>query len=168
MGLCWAGQKLKMKEKYIKKAKPYWEGGNPLKAGELLYERIRQNHRPLWALEVLELCMPLTKGIIEIDELCNIIRNPNRWAEAHEAFSSIRELTLNTEDSSSDRIYTGVLYLAENVAKVTYNASGEPAPFDYNSGCRIVSNLRYIVDQLGDRAFENKAWYVVSCEKHST
>jgi len=157
-----------MKEKYIKEAKPYWEGGDPLKAGELLYEHIRQNHRPLWALEVLELCMHLTKGIAEIDELCNIIRSPNRWAEAHEAFSSVRELTLKTEDSSSDPIYTGVLCLAENVAKVTYNASGEPAPFDYNSGYRIVSNLRYIVDQLDDKAFENKAWYVVSCEKYST
>jgi len=157
-----------MKEKYIKEAKPCWEGGDPLKAGELLYEHIRQRHRPLWALEVLELCMPLTKGIPEIDELCNIIRNPNRWTEAKEAFSSVRELTLETEDSSSDTIYTGVLYLAENVAKVTYNASEEPAPFDYNSGYRIVSNLRYIVDQLGDKTFENKAWYVVSCEKHST
>jgi len=157
-----------MMKKYIKEAKPYWEGGDPLKAGELLYEHIRQNYRPLWALEVLELCIPLTKNIAEIDELCNIVRSPNRWPEAHEAFSSVRELTLETENSSSDPIYTGVLYLAENVAKVTYNASGEPAPFDYNSGYRIVSNLRYIVDQLDDKAFENKAWHVVSCEKYST
>ena len=157
-----------MKEKYIKEAKPYWEGGDPLKAGELLYEHIRQDHRPLWALGVLELCMPLTKIIAEIDELCNIIRSPDRWAEAREAFSSVRELTLKTEDSNSDPIYTGVLFLAENVAKVTYNALGKPAPFDYNSGYRIVSNLRFIVDQLGDKDFENKAWYVASCQKYST
>ena len=157
-----------MKLKYIKEAKPYWEGGYPLKAGELLYEHIRQDYRPLWALEVLELCMPLTKSIAEIDELCNIIRSPDRWAEAHEAFSSVRQLTLKTEHNNSDPIYTGVLSLAENVAKVTYNASGEPAPFDYNSGYRIVSDLRHIVDQLCDNAFDNKAWYVVSCQKYST
>ena len=47
--------------------------------------------------------------------------------------------------------------LAKNVAKVTYNALGEPAPFDYNSGYRIVSSLRHIVDHLNDKAFENKA-----------
>jgi hypothetical protein len=156
-----------MKQKYIREAKPYWDSGDPLKAGAILYEHIRRVHRPLWALEVLKLCKNLTNPIDEIEEVCRIIRTPTIWVEAHEAFSSVRELTLKAENSSSDPIYAGILYLAENVAKVTYNASGEPAPFYHNCGYWIVSNLRHIVDHLGDKDFENKAWYVVSCGKYS-
>lgn len=156
-----------MKSKFIEEAKPFWESGQPLKAGEILYEHIRLEHRPIWAIEVLELCKPFTKKIEEIEEVCRIAKNPKRWREAHDAFSSVRKLTLEAESKGGDPIYAGILYLAENAAKVTYNASGEPAPFDHNSGYWIISNLRYIVDQINDKAFENKAWYIVSCEKYS-
>ena len=68
----------------------------------------------------LRIVHALTKSIAEIDELCNIIRSPDRWAEAHEAFSSVRQLTLKTEHNNSDPIFTGVLSLAENVATIAY------------------------------------------------
>jgi hypothetical protein len=139
-----------MKKKFIEEAKPFWENGQPLKAGEVLYEHIRLEHRPHWALEVLELCKPLISDIAEVEEVCMIAKDPKRWSEAHDAFSAIRKLTLNAENSENNAIYIGILDLAENVSKVTYNASGESAPFDHNSGYRIVSNLRYIVDLIND------------------
>ncbi|MGD9365564.1 MAG: hypothetical protein PVH87_07710 [Desulfobacteraceae bacterium] len=156
-----------MKIKYIEEAKPFWDSGQPLKAGEILYEHIREIHRPLWAKEVLELCIPLTGRIKEVEEVVGITKDPERWKEAHDAFSAVRDLTLKAEGKGVDSIYSSILYLAENVAKVTYNASGESAPFDHDSGYWIVSNLRYIVDQKQDESFEKQAWHIVSCEKYA-
>ncbi len=44
------------------------------------------------------------------------------------------------------------------IRKVTYNASGEAAPFDHDAGWWLVSNLRDIVDQLGSPEFEARSW----------
>ena len=156
-----------MKIKFIEEAKPFWDSGQPLKAGEIIYEHIRQIHRPVWAKEVLELCIPLTGKIKEVEEVLRIAKEPERWKEAHDAFSAVRKLTLKSERKVGDSIYARILYLAENVAKVIYNASGEPAPFDHDSGYWIVSNLRHIVDQNKDETFEKQAWHIVSCEKYS-
>ncbi len=156
-----------MKKKYIEEAKHFWDSSQSLKAGEILYEHIRPIHRPVWAKEVLELSIPLAVRIKEVEEVLRITKDPERWKEAHDAFLTVRDLILKVEGTGVDSIYMGILFLAENVAKVTYNASGEPAPFDHNSGYWIVSNLRYIVDQKQDETFENQAWHIVSCEKYS-
>src|SRR5262245_46768010 len=47
----------------------------------------------------------------------------------HVAFRAVRRLTLQYEKGKSkDEIYGGLLYLAENVAKVTYNATNPRDP----------------------------------------
>jgi hypothetical protein len=99
----------------------------------------------------------------------------SRWKEAHAAFQRVRKLTLKAERSkSTDPIYAGILYVAENAAKVSYNASilgrldtqsysaQEPAPFDNDAGWWIVSNLRHVATTVNDPAFEKKAWAVVN------
>jgi len=156
-----------MEYQYREKAWTFWNSGQPLEAGRVLYENLRQEQRPLWAAEVLEICLDLITLVPEIQSVYEIAKNPTRWKEAHSAFSAVRKLTLQMErHSNKDPIYSGVLHLAENTAKVAYNASGEPAPFDHNAGWRIVSNLRYLVGQIKDPEFESEAWSVVSGENH--
>lgn len=157
-----------MKRKFIAEARPFWEEGQPLRAGEILYEHIRNQHRPQWAAEVLEICRNLIPAVPEVDAVHDIAKDSKRWPQAHQAFSAVRELTLRAERAEgSDDIYRAVLYVTENAAKVIYNASGEPAPFDHDSGWWLVANLRHIVDTLNDARFAAEAWRVVSCERYS-
>src|SRR5262245_20950773 len=157
-----------MKQKYIDEAYLHWKSGQPLEAGRILYEHIEVKHRPSWAGEILELCKDLISSVSEIDAVHKIAQDQNRWQEAHGAFRAVRTLTLQAEKSKNkDAIYAGMLYLAENAAKVTYNASGEDAPFDHDVGWWLVSNLRFIVDQIGNPEFEARAWDTVSCQKYA-
>ncbi|MEO6524148.1 MAG: hypothetical protein ABIN91_20855 [Mucilaginibacter sp.] len=67
---------------------------------------------------------------LEISDLYPIISNKNRWKEAHNQFTQIR-LFLLAHPSFKPEAY---LLLAETAAKITYNASNEPAPFDADRG----------------------------------
>ena len=154
-----------MKQKFIKKAKILWENNQSYLSGEILYENLRKRHKPLWAVEVLELCKPLVEEITEIEQLCTVAKDPKRWLEAGEVFSAIRTLAL--EQDSFETIQSMVFSLAENVAKVIYNASGKLPPYDHDSGYKIVSDLKRIVDRTENQDFGSKAWYVVSCAKYS-
>jgi hypothetical protein len=72
-------------------------------------------------------------------------------------------LTLQYEKAESkDEVYGGLLYLAENVAKVTYNATNPPDPFDEDAGAWVVSCLRDLVNKVNDPEFGTKAWLVAS------
>ena len=63
--------------------------------------------------------------------VCFIAKRRLFWRWGHSALDEVRRLTLRYEDSKSkDEVYGGLLYLAENVAKVTYNATNPPDPFD--------------------------------------
>jgi hypothetical protein len=140
-----------------------WSSGDTLKAGRLIYEQLPNDRRPLWAASILNLCRSLIQRVSEIDAVHEIASNPSRWKEAHAAFWPIRDLTLKAERSNStDPVYEGVLHVTENTAKVTYNASGEPIPFDEDAGWWLVSNLRYLIDKVNDAEFEKKAWSIVS------
>lgn len=151
-----------MKYTLIDEAFSQWSSGNPLEAGRLIYEQIPNAKRPVWAAAVLAECRRLIPSVSEIDAVYEIALTPSRWHEAHAAFSAVRGLTLEAERSkSTDPIYKGVLYIAENTAKVIFNASGKPAPFDHDSGWWLVSNLRHVVDKLNDSEFELKAWRTV-------
>lgn len=100
-------------------------------AGKAIFEDIPNDLRPGWAGLVLTRVNNYTKQIPDpIKGLLQIIDEQGRWKEAHAQFSKIREFLL-THKSFKPESY---LLLAENVAKVTYNASGEAAPFDKDSG----------------------------------
>jgi hypothetical protein len=148
-----------LKQDIIIEASKRWSSGQTLEAGRILYEYLPNNQRPLWAARILAHCLQLIRSVREIDTIYEIAMDKTRWKEAHEAFGALRELTLKAERSKSNyEIYAGILSLAENTAKVAYNASGEAAPFDHNAGWRIISNLRHIVDKVKDVEFEVMAW----------
>ncbi|PKV62388.1 hypothetical protein [Pontibacter ramchanderi] len=87
-----------------------------------------------------------------IRDLYLIIDNEDRWAEAHEQFTKIRQFGLSNKDFQPE----SYLQLAEKVAKVTYNASGEPAPFDSDSCWHIPSLALQLARQFGDKRLEEE------------
>jgi hypothetical protein len=117
----------------------------------------------------IELCQTKIQENEVLKSVYKIATEPKRWSSAHDKFSDVRQLLLSADadEEPIDSLYEAVLEIAEKVCKVTYNASGEPAPFDYDSGYKLVCSLRRMVNLIGDSEFEKLAWYVVSCEKYS-
>ncbi|MDB5134240.1 MAG: hypothetical protein JWP37_843 [Mucilaginibacter sp.] len=107
-----------------------------IEIGRQIFENIPNDIKPGWAGLILSRFDNYIENIpIEIKEIYAIIDNQDRWAEAHEQFTKIRHFSLNSKDYKPE----SYLLLAEMVAKVTYNASGQPAPFDKDSGGYIAS-----------------------------
>ncbi|MBK7307686.1 MAG: hypothetical protein IPI88_12065 [Chitinophagaceae bacterium] len=89
-------------------------------------------------------------------ELYSIIDTQDNWKNAHSQFSKIRQFLLDHKTYQPE----AYLVLAENVAKVTYNASNEPAPFDNNSGWWIPSCALQAATYFEDNKLEEE---VKSC-----
>lgn len=107
-----------------------------IKFGQQIFENLPNDIRPGWAGLVLSRFDHYVKDIpTSILELYPIIDNKDRWKAAHEQFTKIRVFGLENNNYKLDNY----LRLAELVAKVTYNASGQSAPFDSNSGHYIAS-----------------------------
>jgi hypothetical protein len=107
-----------------------------LKIGQEIFENLPNDIRAGWAGLILSRFDYYLKNIpISVLELYPIIDDKDRWKEAHEQFSKIRVFGLE------NKIYNpeNYLRLAELTAKVTYNASGQPVPFDSDSGYYIPS-----------------------------
>lgn len=65
---------------------------------------------------------------------------PRSWPEAHRAFREVRRVTLQfdqAQTSGADPIYK-LLFVAEGTAKVIYNATEMPGPFDATSGLHLL------------------------------
>lgn len=151
------------------KALAKWQSGEALEAGRLLYEVIPTLQRPLWAASVLELCIDLIPNTPEINTILEIARTQRRWAESKEAFKSIRKLTLQADEEARNAksidynlLYRTVLCLAENVAKVVFNATSSLAPYDRDSGWWVVDNLYLVAKIRNDPNFTSRAWFVAS------
>jgi hypothetical protein len=147
-------------------AEELWRNGDALRAGRLLYERLSADQRPGWAARVLEVCCQSTRRVpAEVDAVRQIARTRSRWNEGHDAFSAVRSLTLRSEIETRrpGDVAAGILYLAENVAKVTYNASGLPAPFDQDAGWWVAKTARSIVAGGGDDVvFTDRVWQALT------
>ena len=107
-----------------------------IKIGQEIFEKLPNDIRPGWAGFVLSRFDAFIKNNpSSVTNLSSIIDNKERWKEAHQQFTQIRMFALSNKDYEPDNY----LRLAELVAKVTYNASGLPAPFDSDSGHYIAS-----------------------------
>ncbi len=105
-----------------------------IKIGQQIFENIPSIVRPNWAGLILSrFDNYIVKIPFEIQELYNIIENKEKWKLSHKQFIKIRNLSLINKNKDFE-LY---LRLAEKVAKITYNESGESAPFDYDSGYAI-------------------------------
>jgi hypothetical protein len=154
-----------MKRQFINAAKQFWDSGQALKAGEILYEHLRPQQRPLWAVEVLSHCCQLFPPVPAVENVRTIALATERWPEAYNAFGVIRELGLSSQ--SQPPLMQEFLSLAELVAKVTYNATGHSAPFDHNAGWKLVKALHGICELHNCSKFTVQSWHIVSCEDFS-
>ena len=136
-----------------------WNAGQAMAAGELICTQIPDAVRPFWAARILDLCRRRIRSPFAVYVVCFIAKRHLFWRWGHAAFGEVRRLTLRYEyGKSKDEVYGGLLYLAENVAKVTYNATNPPDPFDDDAGAWVVSCLRYLVDKINDPEFATQAW----------
>jgi|SRR5437868_5409128 hypothetical protein len=86
------------------------------------------------ALAIMERLSPLVSPRAEYRELIAILREPNRWKEAHVLFNKIRvNITLRLASGKKETLDAYFVYVAENAAKTAYNCSGCPAAFDEDS-----------------------------------
>ncbi|MGN7784462.1 hypothetical protein ACTJIJ_08045 [Niabella sp. 22666] len=124
-----------------------------IKIGQEIFEKLPNDIRPGWAGLVLSRFDAFIKNNpSQVTDLFSIIGNKDRWKEAHQQFSQIRMFALNNKDYEPDNY----LRLAELVAKVTYNASGLPAPFDSDSGHYIASLALQTAAYFNDTRLEEE------------
>lgn len=141
-----------LKSEIIGKAREYWMAGRTQEAGTLIFEHIPVIHRPIWAANVLAVACSDNPTVPEIEAVLDFARNPEQWRhktsnEAHGVFNAVRWRAINLP--SSGQIYDKILSLAEDTAKVTYNAYQYSAPFDHWAGWYIAVNLKHIEEQVG-------------------
>ena len=89
-------------------------------------------------------CAEVPEPVLTV-ELIGLTRRS--WPEAHRAFDDVRDVTLQFERaqrSGTDPTYK-LLFVAENAAKVLYNAAKMPAPFDADSGLRLLVCVAHFV-----------------------
>ena len=131
--------------------------------GVTIYSRVPDNRRPEWAASILTTCCArvsvVPKPITDVIELAS---EPAKWQLAHSAFSAVRELTLAADSRLIKNITNRLLYVAENAAKVIYNASRSSAPFDRDSGAWLVRCAKEFADSIDDVSFTALLWTVVT------
>jgi hypothetical protein len=135
----------------IEQAKVHWNGGNALKTGEIIFERIPLELRSFWASDLLEFVYPQITPVPEITAALDFATQPEHWSrfryqEAHRIFDELRSLLGQLADV--DDIKADILTLAEYTVAITYTARQYPAPFDHNKGWRIVDQFYRLVKRL--------------------
>ena len=84
---------------------------------------------------------------LQIKALEEVTADEENWAEAHDQFTKIRTFSLDNPEYKPETY----ILLAEKVAKITYNSSGLPAPFDSDSGWWIAINAKKTADYFGSK-----------------
>jgi len=130
--------------------------------GRWIAERTPTEDQPRWSAAVLSVACERAPEFAEVATVVAIAGDPHRWPEAHEAFTAVRRLALGRDDPE-ESVTSMLLRLAELAAKATYNASGEPAPFDSDSSWWIPQVARRLVDRAADSEFEERMWLAVTC-----
>jgi len=136
---------------------------NDILAGRNVFEKIPHDLTPSWAKSILIIFNSYIENIpTEVSELLSLIDDKNRWKEAHDQFHKIRQFLLKHKSYQPE----AYLLLAENVAKVTYNASGYAAPFDSDSGWWIPSCALQAASYFEESKLEEKIISAISSSNH--
>ena len=135
-----------------------WLAGDAVAVGRDLFEPLTPGQRVERGAAVLRICVSRVPAPPEVAHILTLANDRDRWREAHDAFSSVRGLTLGEARRPTSAAHSALLYVAENVAKTVYNASGAPAPFDNDSPWWIASCARSLATALGDPHFAHLLW----------
>lgn len=135
------------------------DGDMGLVVGRELHDGVPPGERPAWAAEVLMIACDMVRPVREVEDVLRAAERPARWGEGHVLFQRIRALTLASERTPrTSRPYRALLDIAETVAKITYNSSGRPAPFDRAAGWRLARDARRLTESLSDDLLEDRLW----------
>jgi hypothetical protein len=151
------------------RARGLWDAGRALEAGHILLHAAAPAELVHWAAAVLETCCEhLQTQPRELSELLELVQDESRWRRGHAAFEAIRRLTLRVEsgECSMPDATTGMLYLGENVAKLTYNATVPANPFDADAGAWVVANAHWIAQRVTNDAFRERLWEALCAISH--
>lgn len=122
---------------------------------------------PKWVARILRFVLATIGFRSALFESVLLIANdPRQWKQGHRIFDELRAslLRLQLQEemfgflTKKQELISRLLSLAELVAKVTYNATKPPDPFDEDSGWRIATNLHNFVSTLDDKEFAEAAW----------
>lgn len=136
----------------LTQAREAWIAGDGLAAGRLLLSCLPREDQPGWAAEVLELLAQKTRSLDVVQDVIQLARDHMQWSSGQGVFQRVREAVLSLEHRGvrQDAPEYMILLLAEGVAKLSYNCSGEEAPFDADSGWWIPSIALSLLARLGD------------------
>ena len=153
----------------LAKARSHWMEGQPLEAGQLIFESLPSEIRPQWANNILRSVVERTGIKSEvIHRVISTADCSDEWGKAHDVFSAVRDKTLQVDQWGPHPQRTLLLchlVLAELVAKVTYNATNPPDEFDEDSGWFIAPCLKDILDLVGDQALSEAMWSVLCLDE---
>ena len=135
-----------------------WIAGEAALVGRRLMEPLTPAVQVARAIAVLDLCRSHWSPVPAIERVALVGRNRAKWHEGHDAFDDVRMLTLLEERLRTSDVYRSLLYVAEIVAKIVYNASNSPAPFDENSPRWLPRNARDFVKSLGEPEVGRAIW----------
>ena len=141
-----------------KRAIDAWLTGSPLEAGRLAFEALAPQRQPAWAATVLRAALQTWKGQLPVaDQVLSIAEEESRWPDGRDAFQAVRHEVISLERKGRiDPVTEATLLLAENAAKVTYNAaSSHKQAFDPDSGWWIASCARALVDAVASKDVES-------------
>lgn len=153
------------------RARALWDAGKPLEAGRAIVEALPDAERPRWAGELLAVVYLRARKagrvarVPALEHVLSIASDARRWMEARDGQRIVRSLQLEEHRRAApDLLLLALLGLGDVVAKVTYNASGGPEPFERNAGWRVASGLRPVLEALSDAALESACVARLLCE----
>ena len=134
-----------------------------LQFGREMYEHLAPMERVGWAASALQAIHDVISPIAEIEAALQIAESPARWHEAPDVFDALRQCSLQLPCSQpSELLQHAVLDVAETTAKIAYNASGAPAPFDANAGWQLAPRCRRVVELVASASLESRVWAALS------
>lgn len=152
-------------------ARAAWDAGDLLLAGSEILAAIAPEDRPRWVTNVLSFLRSRYPATEFLDEIISIGKDQRRFAEAHGAFERLRDRTLRFEALGlaveAMRPEEHALYIGENAAKVLYNASDPPDPFDKDSGAWLAKCFLGLASSLGGANQVSEEFWAVLCHRSS-
>jgi hypothetical protein len=138
-------------------ASSLWDQGASLIAGQLWYDAIPTSRRPSWAARVLGVSLDLLHAPAWVGDVIAIADTPTKWPDARRCFEELRRRLLVSEREHEGSPTTKLaILLAENVAKVTYNATRPSAPYDHDAGYHIAELAHRVGESTdGDSALRS-------------
>lgn len=114
-------------------------------------------------VRALELCLQVTDGPRAVHEVVRVGRDRTRWGDGHRAFDAVRKLTLRAEPViwPCSQAKVRLLFVAENTARVIYNATAPIDPFDDDSAAWLLKTLAEFALASGSSSLPDAIWRAI-------